>query len=74
MEVRDLCLEVPRKRLDVSLLGSAANTQHCMHVGLGQAAEAPTQTIERVEKALATLQYTLAFNTHSTLHHSSSPS
>ena len=27
-----------------------------MHVGLGQPAEAPTQTIERVEKALATLQ------------------
>ena len=27
-----------------------------MHVGLGQPAEAPTQTIERVEKALMTLQ------------------
>ena len=27
-----------------------------MHVVLGQPAEAPTQTIERVEKALATLQ------------------
>ena len=26
------------------------------HVGLGQPAEAPTQTIERVERALATLQ------------------
>ena len=30
--------------------------QHCMHVGLGQPAEPPTQTIERVEKALVTLQ------------------
>ena len=44
-------MRVPCKRHDVSLLGSAANTQHCMHVGLGQPAEAPTQTIERVEKA-----------------------
>ena len=56
MEVRNLCLRVPRKRHGVSLLWSAANTQHCMHVGLGQPAEAPTQTIERVENALATLQ------------------
>ena len=56
MKVRNLCLKVPRKRHGVSLLGSAANTQHCMHVGLGQPAEAPIQTIERVEKALATLQ------------------
>ena len=56
MEVRNLCLSVPRKRHGVSFLGSAANTQHCMHVGLGQPAEAPTQTIERVVKALATLQ------------------
>ena len=52
----EICVrESPRKRHGVSLLGSAANT-HCMHVGLGQPAEAPTQTIERVEKALATLQ------------------
>ena len=55
MEVRNLCLKVPRKRHGVSLLGSAVNTQHCTHVGLGQLAETPTQTIERVEKALATL-------------------
>ena len=47
---------VPCKRHGVSLLGSAANTQHCMHACLGQPAGAPTQTIERVEKALATLQ------------------
>ena len=51
MEVRNLCLKVPRKRHGVGLLGSAANTQHCMHVGLCQPAEAPTQTIERLEKA-----------------------
>ena len=56
MEVRNLCLKVPRKRHGVSLLGSATNTQHSMHVGLGQPAEVPTQTIERVEKALKTLQ------------------
>ena len=49
-------MRVPRKRHGVSLLGSAANAQHCMHVGLGQPAEAPTQAVERVEKALATLQ------------------
>ena len=49
MEVRNLCLKIPRKRCGVSLLGSAANTQHCMHVGLDQPAEAPTQTIEREE-------------------------
>ena len=55
-EVRKLCLKIPRKRLGVSLLESAANAQHCMHVGLGQLAEAPTQTIERIEKALTTLQ------------------
>ena len=56
VEVRNLCLKIPRKRHGVSLLGSAANAQHCMHVGLGQPAEVPTQTIERVEKALTTLQ------------------
>ena len=56
MEVRDLCLTIPRKRHGVSLFGSAANTQHCMHVGVGQPAEAPTQTTETVEKALSTLQ------------------
>ena len=56
IEVRNLCLKIPRKRRGVSLLVSAANAQHCMHVGLDQPAEAPTQTIERVEKALATLQ------------------
>ena len=56
MEVRNLFLKVPRKRHGVSLLGSAGNTQHCMHVGLGQHAKAPTQTSERVERALATLQ------------------
>ena len=38
------------------LRGSAANTQHCMHVGLGQPAEALTQTVERLENALKTLQ------------------
>ena len=57
-EVRDLCVRVPRKRHGVSLLGSAANTQHCMHIGLDQPSEPPTQTVERVEKALATLQST----------------
>ena len=55
-EVRNLCLKIPRKRHGVSLLGSAANVRHCMHVGLGQPAEVPTQTIESVEKALMTLQ------------------
>ena len=45
MEVRNLCLRAPRKRHDVRLLGPAANTQHCMHVGLGQPAEALIQTI-----------------------------
>ena len=43
-EVRDLCMEVPRKRHGVSLLGSATNMQFCMRVGLGQPAEPPTQT------------------------------
>ena len=56
LEIWNLCMKVPRKRHGVSLLGSAANTEHCMHVGLGQPAQTPTQTIERVEKALATLQ------------------
>ena len=55
-EVRDLCMKVPRKRHGVSLLGSRANAQHCMHVGLGRPAVVPTQTTERVEKALMTLQ------------------
>ena len=54
-EVRDLSTKVPRERHGVSLLGSAANMQYGMHVGLGQLAEPPTQTTERVEKALATL-------------------
>ena len=44
--------EDPTQAAWVSLLGSAANAQRCMHVGLGQPAEAPTQTIERVEKGL----------------------
>ena len=56
MEVRNLCLKIPRNRYGVSLLGFAANAQHCMRVGLGQPAEAPTQTIEKVEKTLARLQ------------------
>ena len=38
------------------LTWSAANVQHCMHVGLGQPAVAATQTVERLEKALDTLQ------------------
>ena len=41
-EVRDLCTKVPRKRHGVRLLGSAANVQYCMHVGLGQPSEPPT--------------------------------
>ena len=49
-------MKVPRKRHGVSLLGSTANIHCCMHTGLGQPAEPPTQTIERAEKALATLQ------------------
>ena len=56
LSVRNLCLKIPRKRQGVSLLGSEANAQHCMQVGLGQITEAPTQTKERLEKALATLQ------------------
>ena len=60
MEVRNLCLRVPRKQHGVSLLGSAANTLHCVHVGLGQPAEAPTQTIQRVEKAPVTLPAVMA--------------
>ena len=55
-EVRDLCMKEPRKRHGVSLLGSTANIHCCMRTGLGQPAEPPTQTIERAEKALATLQ------------------
>ena len=43
----ELPTEVPRKRHGVGLLGSAANLQNCMHVGLGQPAEPPTQTTER---------------------------
>ena len=56
IEVRHLCLKIPRKRTGVSLVGPAANAQHCMHDGLGQPAEVPTQTVERVEKAPTTLQ------------------
>ena len=56
MEFRNLCLKIPRKRHGVRLLGSVANARRCMHVGLGQPAEVPTQTNERVEKALMTLQ------------------
>ena len=51
MEVPNLCLKIPRKRHGMSLLGSAANAQHCMHVSLGKPAEVPTETTERVEKA-----------------------
>ena len=56
IEVRNLCLKILRKSHGVSLLGSAANARHCMHVGLGQPAEVPTQTTERVENALVTLR------------------
>ena len=55
-EDQELPMRVPRKRHGVSLHGSAANAEHCMHVGLGQPAEPLTQTTERVEEALATLQ------------------
>ena len=41
MEVRDLCTRVPRERHGVTLLGSAANMQYAMHVGLGQLAGPP---------------------------------
>ena len=61
MVVRNLCLKIPRKRHGVSLLGSAANAQHCMHVGLGQPAQVPTQTTEGVEKALTMLQSIVRF-------------
>ena len=47
IEVRILCLKIPRKRHGVSLVGSAVNAQHCMHVGLDKPAEVPTQTIVR---------------------------
>ena len=50
------CTKVPRKRLGIGLFGSAVNVQHTMHAGLGQVAEAPTQTVKRLKKALTTLQ------------------
>ena len=55
-EIRKLCTKVPRKRLAIGFLGSAANVQHTIHAGLGQMAEAPTQTVKRLKKALTTLQ------------------
>ena len=55
LSVRSLCLRIPRKRHGVSLLGSEANAQHCVQVEFGQALEAPTQTKERLEKALTML-------------------
>ena len=39
LEIRNLCTKVPRKRLAIGLLGSAANVQHTMHVGLSQLAD-----------------------------------
>ena len=54
LEVRNLCLKIPRKRRVVSLLGSETNVQHCMEFILGQSAEAPTQTRERVDNSLMT--------------------
>ena len=51
LEIRNL-----RERHGISLLGSAANVQHSMHVGLGQPAEPPAQTTERPERAPKTLQ------------------
>ena len=56
IEVRNLCFKIPRKWHGVSLLGYAANAQHCMLVGLGQPAEVPIQTTDKFEKALMTLQ------------------
>ena len=49
-EVRDLCMRAPRMRHGVSLLGSAANMHYCMHVGLGQPVEPPTQTLQDIER------------------------
>ena len=43
LEIGNLCAKVPRERLGVGLLGSAANVQRSMHVSLGQPAEAPTR-------------------------------
>ena len=34
----------------------AVNVQHTMHAGLGQMAEAPTQTVKRLKKAMTTLE------------------
>ena len=56
-EIRDLCTRVPRKRHGVGLLGSAANTQCGMHVGLGQIAEPPTQTTAGGEGSGDTAEY-----------------
>ena len=56
MEVRNLCLKIPRKRHGVSLLWLCSERAALHACRLGQPAEAPTQTIERVEKALTTLQ------------------
>ena len=38
------------------MLGSAANVQHVMYVGLGQPAEPPTETVERLEQAVKKLK------------------
>ena len=56
LEIRNLSAKVLCKRLGISLFASAANVQHGIHVGLGQPAEALTQTVERLENALKTLQ------------------
>ena len=56
LEIRRLCGKVPRKRMGIELLGSAADEQYIMHVGLDQPAEPPPQTVDRLARALATLQ------------------
>ena len=48
--------EGPKGRQGIELFGSAANVQYTMHVGVGEPAGAPTQTVDRLEKALRTLQ------------------
>ena len=56
LEIRNLCTTVPRKRLGIGLLRSGGNVQHTMHAGLGQLAEAPTQTVKGLKKAVTTLE------------------
>ena len=53
-DIRGLCMELPRQRCGIELLGSAANAAYTLQVGLEPGDTVPSQTTMRADHALDT--------------------